>query len=874
MNRTSRVTIIGSGEGGPGVVFPGNKISPSPIFAAQSGELSRLLRPVDTPYYALADADQEVSVGKSLRYRASTLTGSRTVDVSSEGAELGDIIYFQRLDDTRHRLLIRDLDTGAILGWLNRPGDFSIRWDGRPSDGGLGWVSDNAIQPTLVMRPEDFGDEVGGGGDDTDAIQAMFDAIGVSAGIDRTSNRVVRFSQWYNISRTIELRGDDFNGLVIEGEIGLSGGVLGTTLTWIGPEGAELQDGTSITVDSTARTITRASGSWLSAGFTAGMICLINSPLNKRQFRISNVTASTITYEAADTLTNETTAAAQINEMNALFRLVGCHRVTISSLEFRCAAKTLFGIHIWIDQDEPSLANSSGIIVDTCTIFEPKPDMRDALAIAIGARPRSPAVGSQCDTVAVRDCILYGAASLIPIQGAGWGTLDANNTKVFEVENTGFLGFARGIDWERASGNLYTKRCAFESCTLAVYASADVTIINSNAERCEQMLDGTVTAATALIANCEWNTTSGTDLVVIKWAGQLIVEGGTYRNYRNYRQVVGIDTGTETVTYADVGGEASGQIAVGETVYVRATGAMPTGLYPTIAYRILTAGGSGPSAWTATLEDPAYPGVPVNIGSAGAGVYFCTVPKIQMGDFGGPSSVDCSGAFFFGAYDHLPVCNSNPANDLLSPTYAATGPSRVVTSGCYGGLLGTDKLRDVRGSYLQTAPLQPAVIFYADQVVQPFGGALSRASACVKLDALQLAHELGAATVATQNILIPKQTRLVGIVADSQAWAGTGLGVASLNLAWENGGGTVAGDILLTHSVLANVVRGLADGDLGANMQRANAVQGGFLPSAGWSASWSIRVTLTLDVAFSALTGGQSLLYLILERFPTPSDGA
>ena len=82
-------------------------------------------------------------------------------------------------------------------------------------------------------------------------------------------------------------------------------------------------------------------------------------------------------------------------------------------------------------------------------------------------------------------------------------------------------------------------------------------------------------------------------------------------------------------------------------------------------------------------------------------------------------------------------------------------------------------------------------------------------------------------------------------------------------------GKTVGGtEYIIAHDVFtAAVTKGLADADLGTSINRANAVQGGDLPS--WSATTNISVRLTTVTAnTNALTAGSTTYYLVTELMP------
>lgn len=112
-------------------------------------------------------------------------------------------------------------------------------------------------------------------------------------------------------------------------------------------------------------------------------------------------------------------------------------------------------------------------------------------------------------------------------------------------------------------------------------------------------------------------------------------------------------------------------------------------------------------------------------------------------------------------------------------------------------------------------------------------------------------------TIAT----VPAKTRIVGCIADiTIAFTGGGESAATLAV-----GLTTGDQIILAADVLtAAATYGLADSDLGANFARADAIQGGYVPS--WSASEAITATLvTTTNNISSLTAGSVTFYLITE---------
>lgn len=114
-------------------------------------------------------------------------------------------------------------------------------------------------------------------------------------------------------------------------------------------------------------------------------------------------------------------------------------------------------------------------------------------------------------------------------------------------------------------------------------------------------------------------------------------------------------------------------------------------------------------------------------------------------------------------------------------------------------------------------------------------------------------------------VTLPAKTRLVDIIADTTTkYIGGGVTAATLIV-----GKTVGGsEYVVSHDVFtAAVTKGLADADLGTSINRANAVQGGDLPS--WTATTAISVRLTTVTANTdQLTQGSTTYYLITEVMP------
>lgn len=148
----------------------------------------------------------------------------------------------------------------------------------------------------------------------------------------------------------------------------------------------------------------------------------------------------------------------------------------------------------------------------------------------------------------------------------------------------------------------------------------------------------------------------------------------------------------------------------------------------------------------------------------------------------------------------------------------------------------------------------PAVVYQSD---------LRTTTYAVSFNAAQITKP--AAT--TSDIVIatlPAKTRLTKIVVDSTtAWTGTSITAVT----WQVGKTTGGSEYIVAFNALAApVTKGLADADLGTSINRANAVQGGDLPS--WTATTPISARITSTGAnLSALTTGNITFYLTCERY-------
>lgn len=120
---------------------------------------------------------------------------------------------------------------------------------------------------------------------------------------------------------------------------------------------------------------------------------------------------------------------------------------------------------------------------------------------------------------------------------------------------------------------------------------------------------------------------------------------------------------------------------------------------------------------------------------------------------------------------------------------------------------------------------------------------------------------LAAAALTADHVIatLPAKTKLIGIYADTTTkYVGGAVAAALLRVGKTTGGQ----EYVLDHDVFtAAVTKGLSDADLGTSINRANAVQGGDLPS--WTATTDISVRITtVGANTDQLTQGSTTYYL------------
>lgn len=134
-----------------------------------------------------------------------------------------------------------------------------------------------------------------------------------------------------------------------------------------------------------------------------------------------------------------------------------------------------------------------------------------------------------------------------------------------------------------------------------------------------------------------------------------------------------------------------------------------------------------------------------------------------------------------------------------------------------------------------------------------------------KVTALYTAFTAAVTTADKTLATLPARTQLQRIYVDVTTRFGGGGATAATMTCGKSAGGH---EYLTSFDVLSGTItRGLADSDLGTSINRANAIQGGDLPS--WSGATPVQCRLTTRSAPTrALTQGALTMYLVTEALP------
>lgn len=246
-----------------------------------------------------------------------------------------------------------------------------------------------------------------------------------------------------------------------------------------------------------------------------------------------------------------------------------------------------------------------------------------------------------------------------------------------------------------------------------------------------------------------------------------------------------------------------------------------------------------------------------------------SVPKIQVGNLGSPgnnrSGIFSSGNYYQNATDAtVGLFQDGSGNDMRFFTggLGNTFQPQLFTINDHGGSGGPyTSLSPILG-FASLTPAMLTQVSCSPGVVPVYTGRMN--TGVTKVTVPYTAFQAAALTKDLSVVHFEARRKLIGVIADTTVAFGGTAGTITLQI--ESAPGT--NDLILAHDVKsAPVVKGLADADLGPLINRANAVQGGYIPSWTVSFQWNARLTSGAG-NLSGLNAGSVDLYFVMEAFP------
>lgn len=851
------------------------------------------------------------------------------------GTIVGETKWLDRSATDRGRVRFVDAAGRTVL-WANRPGATLAQWDGTT------WRPMGAQRIHKVFRPEEFADpaypNVGIGADaeaDTRALERLRNAVhDGSVDYDPTTQpsfeltaTVELAAPLYLLKRPIDWYGTDYSAVSIRGTNGpgWSPGRNATTLRWAGAPAVAMTPST-LTFNRAARTIVRATGSFLTDGFGTALTAAQadgrelwihvdkEGGINRRMHRVQSVTASTITVKAPlnnpvvgfDTSamlpSDEVSATGySILEANPFFRLAGVSGYEIEDLVFQGRSSgTGLGqvssfIHVDIEPDVEERSNASNNRIRRILGFGLL-DHVSAAALRIGRPGSVPAVGSQCDTVYADDIYTLGNLGTAGHLSRGVVFEDGNNTKSLWITNSAFAYHSYGIDHYYASEVLGVSNCRFESCWIANVRNAGVLNISScQSERSGSAIRGLT--GTTNMHGCSWNTANTDGLQVEQRV--LNADGSNFINYGVYLEVLAVDPVTDTLTIGKRGelNPANGQMVVLRHM-TKGEAGLPGNTSGAELYWLDSVTAIGGSSYTCRLyrtDPPGSGGTLVNMTTAGDAGQWLLQPSIFRTSAHDRAAADSSsialrGCVIWAAEKAPHVAIGSGVKDGLNPTnvqYYNMFP-RASWTGCEG----RSHSRRVILPDAQTVPagdysLTPELSYpsYGTDGEILYSGKPASGYSAIRFDFSRL--KINASTI--QRIYLPYRTGIkrvrTEVVPDSNGvvgFAGPGLTALTVQVGiYDMASGTTPDpdNLLTAHSIhtaaLVNVRDrrwGFASSHYGVDLPAGT--EGWWQYNTGLDRGWEAPYT-AIDVLFTptggslgGLTAGCVIVYLHLERVP------
>jgi len=366
------------------------------------------------------------------RFRVQSIT---LPDGTSEGqtktVDLDGDVY------SRTRVLNGDGSTAAVVG--GGRARLAFIWDATQAR----WNTSTPFQQTKIVRPEDFGDDVGIGdaSADTAAFQSMLSAVEVAlAGWSETEAAGLRIdlsAPEYLLNEPIVFPGRwGWGGYEVRGAASAPGNarVGGTTLRYVGA-GAVIARRQTVTFNRAARTAVLSAGTWAGLGFTTGMRLFPQGTANNNRFTkpIASLSGATATFEAPTEATvsgfsttgmnpsDETSVVCDLVQFVPFVTIRAAWGVVFKDLKIWNATAYPAGVGLcshalWVgmEADVSGWESSSGVRLEHVDVYGAK-NAPGCSALLIGRAASNPVVGQQCDNIEVHGGFIS-ATPVLPSQ--------------------------------------------------------------------------------------------------------------------------------------------------------------------------------------------------------------------------------------------------------------------------------------------------------------------------------------------------------------------------------------------------------------------------------------------------------------------------
>lgn len=761
-----------------------------------------------TPTVELTDTNETITLAQGIRRKQITLTAHRTKTLSKSGASEGDTFTIDRTNSSSYLLRLVDPNSGEVF-CMGAPGRVTLRLEGGNGTAGTWKVeTSNLINGSKKINAKHFGAVGDGVTDDTAALQAFFDVLSNSPNGRDTSFRY---------------------GFIPAGQYKI-----------------------------TSKLYLKGNNS-NSNGFY----------LEGESFSSQAIGGTIIEYSGADT---DGGAITFVGVSGSVFK-----RINVDAggkAEFAGLAT----LATYID------TSSENVVVEECMFYNPR-NMLSGAAWGHGNTTEEWSGGSDVAYWTFRDCKFYGNAN-------SWNSSSylpqcfyfrqSNNVLVTRFERCFFNLAKYGVVNSVGSNLVTAEGCDFN--LIREWAIIDCGWSNCYREcYCEGsggILAGTIGNVT--LERCRFNINSSDktypsvqmadDGIVISHPSVRII-GGYYREFRHRRVISSINTIDNTFTVEASAG-ATPWIA-GNKFWIWADngeGALPQvgpwsgGVEWFSPFYVGTVTNLGADRYTFKLVNSV--GTEIDVTYAGNGVlrtytrmrFNCVQFNAQDADF------DCG----------LPMIPSvfDQGTDLAEESAYTSGnidQAQVSITNCRNGQWNCMyPLANINCSDMN--PRISAALLYSHKWGSCKPGLDLTRTSIVNISAARAANSLSGNQIYTY-IFIPARTRILGAcLIVEEAFAAPGLTSATFEWQVDASIGGTSGDLLPASNIKNTGAFGYADNEFGTKLQRANLVNGGYIPAGylapGSTPTWATLATINVAGAtVNQLTSGKLSLYVKLEKF-------